>query len=150
MMRRLQQLAQLSGPQQRMLARAWMHIPWTLWRLRTQGYDRVRKAIDALPLKHPPQTTPDALCALGEAVNIAARHGPWTCTCLPRSMVLHELLRRQGLDTQLRIGVRRSGNGIKAHAWVEYGGQPINDRTDIAANYLPFNGDPVTTDFRAS
>lgn len=148
MMRRLQQLSQLTSAQRRALAHACVLIPWTLLRLHTRGYDRFRRSVDALPVHT--STSPEALRPIGEAVNIAARHGPWACTCLPRSMVLHELLRRRGLGTQLRIGVRRDAGGIEAHAWVEYDGQPINDRPDVANDYLPFDGDTAAAHFGAS
>ena len=36
-------------------------------------------------------------------------------------------MERQGYQPQLRIGVRKEGKELKAHAWVEFGGQVIND-----------------------
>jgi hypothetical protein len=54
--------------------------------------------------------------------------------CLHRSLALHYWLRRKGLPSDLRIGVRKDGNELRAHAWVELGGQVMDDRpADVAA-----------------
>jgi len=50
-------------------------------------------------------------------------------------------LRRQGIDSDIRIGVRRGTFGqVEAHAWIEWNGEVLNDCADIAAQYAPFNG----------
>lgn len=52
------------------------------------------------------------------AVMAAAR--PLGATCLAQSLALHELLRRRGVRTRLRIGVAKGeGEPLRAHAWVE-------------------------------
>ena len=71
-------------------------------------------------------------------VDIAARHLPWQPTCLPRSLVLWCLLRRQGVPAELRIGVQKSRQQLNAHAWVEVAGCVVNDTPDIAARFPPF------------
>jgi len=48
------------------------------------------------------------------------------------------LLRRRGIDSQLRIGVRLTGGALEGHAWVEYAGVPVNDRLDVSADFTPF------------
>jgi hypothetical protein len=54
--------------------------------------------------------------------------------CLQRSLVLHRWLHREGLPSELRIGVRKEHGELKAHAWVELRGQVINDRpTEVRA-----------------
>ena len=57
--------------------------------------------------------------------------------CLERSAALHWWLRRDGLPSELRIGVRRQGGQIAAHAWVELDGAPINDRPEALTPFLP-------------
>jgi len=50
-------------------------------------------------------------------------------------------LRRQGIDSDIRIGVRRGTFGqVEAHAWIEWNGEVLNDCADIAAQYAPFSG----------
>ncbi len=47
----------------------------------------------------------------------------WRRTCLRRATVLAALLRREGLDAEVVIGVRRSPAGaLEAHAWVSCDG----------------------------
>lgn len=57
--------------------------------------------------------------AYASVVDMVARNAPWgLVTCLPRSLTLWWLLRRHGVESELRIGVRREGARIVAHAWV--------------------------------
>jgi len=59
-------------------------------------------------------------------------------TCLSHSLVLRRLLRQQGIDSDIRIGVRRGTSGkVEAHAWIEWNGEVLNDCADIAAQYVP-------------
>jgi Transglutaminase-like superfamily len=52
-------------------------------------------------------------------VDMVARNTPWgLVTCLPRSLTLWWLLRQRGIESELRIGVRRDGEHVVAHAWV--------------------------------
>jgi Transglutaminase-like superfamily len=61
-------------------------------------------------------------------VSMVARNIPWgLVTCLPRSLTLWWLLRRQGIESELRIGVRRDGERIVAHAWVVCQGMAIGE-----------------------
>jgi hypothetical protein len=75
-----------------------------------------------------------------EAVWTAARRGPVGGNCLSQSMALWYLLRRQGIETTLRIGVRKEEHELLAHAWLEIGGLPLNDRADVKTRYVPFEG----------
>lgn len=45
-------------------------------------------------------------------------------TCLSRSLALSRLLSARGVATRLRIGVKKHPDGIAAHAWLEYAGEP--------------------------
>ena len=80
--------------------------------------------------------------ALGELVNIAARHTLGPRTCLTRSLLLAWLLRRRGVFSQLRIGVRLTQGMLDAHAWVECDGIPVNDRPYVSTQFASF-GDLV-------
>lgn len=65
--------------------------------------------------------------------------------CLPRSLAVYVLLRRQGVPATLRIGVKRFPFG--AHAWVECLGKVLDDSTDDWQHepYVPIlsTGDPL-------
>ena len=63
--------------------------------------------------------------AFARLAGIAGRRGPVTTTCLRQSLVVRAWLRRRGLDAQLKIGVRKTGAVVDAHAWVELDGVPL-------------------------
>lgn len=50
------------------------------------------------------------------------RYLPIPASCLRESLVLYAMLRRRGAEADLRIGVRREGTALEAHAWVEHPG----------------------------
>jgi hypothetical protein len=45
---------------------------------------------------------------------------PISATCLRESLVLYALLRRRGAAPTFRIGIRKNGTALAAHAWVEH------------------------------
>jgi hypothetical protein len=80
----------------------------------------------------------DEIVRVATLVNIAVLHVPFPATCLTRSLLLDWILRRWGVASQLRIGVRLTQGVLDAHAWVEYAGIPINDRPDVGEQFVPF------------
>ena len=71
-------------------------------------------------------------------VGIASNHGLIRASCLTRSLLIGWLLRRQGVASELRIGVRMINGSLDAHAWLENNGLPINDAPGDVANFAPF------------
>lgn len=61
-------------------------------------------------------------------------------TCLIRSLVLQAILQRQGIPTDLRIGIRKQGELPEGHAWLEYQRSPINESPEQVATYTVFDG----------
>jgi Transglutaminase-like superfamily len=51
-------------------------------------------------------------------VRVASRYVP-RASCLTQALVLHILLRREGLPSRIRIGVSKDAGFFEAHAWVE-------------------------------
>jgi Transglutaminase-like superfamily len=61
-------------------------------------------------------------------LDMVARNTPLgLVTCLPRSLTLWWLLRRHGVESELRIGVRRESARIVAHAWVVCHGAVVGE-----------------------
>lgn len=59
-------------------------------------------------------------------------------TCLSRSLAVRRLLRSVGIDACVRIGTRRAGGALEAHAWVEYVGQTLGESPDgLCYNRFP-------------
>ncbi len=69
--------------------------------------------------------------------------------CLQRSLVLHRWLRQAGLSSELRVGVRKDGTELKAHAWIELEGQVVNDWPESVAQLTPL-ARPRAAQFGAS
>jgi hypothetical protein len=57
-----------------------------------------------------------------------------------RSLTLRGILKRRGLDAELRIGVRKSAEAMEGHAWLEMSGTPINDDPAVTSTYVVFAG----------
>jgi hypothetical protein len=70
-------------------------------------------------------------------LGVAARHYFVRARCLHRSLALQHWLRREGLSSRLRIGVRTEGRVLHAHAWVELGGFTVNDSSAAVAAFTP-------------
>jgi hypothetical protein len=71
-------------------------------------------------------------------VSVASRYSPAWTNCLRQSLVLWYLLRRQGIASELHLGVRREAGEFQAHAWVEFGGLTLNDGQDVRRRYAAF------------
>jgi len=76
--------------------------------------------------------------SLSRIVQIAANRTPWNTTCLQQSVYLHWTLTRRGIDSHLRIGVRRRSGVFEAHAWVECLGHAINESKNVEVRFSPF------------
>ena len=139
---RITQFHALSAMQQRTLLMAWMGLPLFWLGLRVLGLLRFQDWLLKTPAKSVRALALADIRTLGEAVNIAARHTPFPAACLTRSLILVWLLQRQGVKSELRIGVRLTQGSLDAHAWVECGGQPVNDRPE-AINLFASFGDLV-------
>ena len=63
------------------------------------------------------------------------------CNSAPhrQSLALWWLLRRQGIASDLRLGMRKDASRFEAHAWVEYLGRVLNDRNDVHRRFAPFD-----------
>ena len=87
---------------------------------------------------NPTSKTKGKAVSIARAVKLAANHGPYRANCLKQSLVIWWLLQRHGVESTLRIGVRKNAAVLEAHAWVECLGQPLNDVPDIHQRFSPF------------
>lgn len=69
-----------------------------------------------LPLLRPDQKNYAVLIAM--TVNLAARYLPLGKDCFPKAVTARILLGVYGVPYCVFFGVKRTGDGIKAHAWV--------------------------------
>lgn len=139
----LQKWGKLSHTDRSVLLFAWLNIPWTAFSLKLQGFKRVHARLHTHST-HAPTTTAvadlEAALHMARLVDIANRKGIYEGNCLARSLTLAQLLQRNGIAFDLKIGVRKNGITLEAHAWLECAGVPINDSADVGKRFLPMEG----------
>jgi hypothetical protein len=78
----------------------------------------------------------DQAFQISQMVSIAARNGFFRATCLRRSLLIWWFLRRQGIDSKIRFGVRTLKGQLEAHAWVEINTKVISEWDNTYKDYL--------------
>lgn len=114
------------------LARAWAYLLVAKAALPVLPLSRIDALLERLP-GGPAGETALPASRLAGLVDVAARHHLRPMTCLPRSLALKALLRRQGAEADLRIGVRRDAGRLLAHAWIEQDGTPVDEPADLGS-----------------
>ena len=66
---------------------------------------------------------------------LAYGRGPWTSTCLTRSLVLYTMLRQHGYHPRIVIGVEGDRHRFDAHAWAEIDGKPVEEPAETVATF---------------
>jgi transglutaminase superfamily protein len=95
---------------------------------------------ELLSSRTPEVDPPGRVRSTGWLVQVAAEHGIHRGNCLSRSITLWWLLRRQGIASAVRIGVRKGEGALDAHAWVEHEGAAVGDRLARLQRYVPLRG----------
>lgn len=145
LVKRWKQLRRLSGPERWLLAQAAMLLPATALGLALFGLRRCQVALAGVARAcQPPAQIPGVeqlprAQAVARLVAIAVRHGVSRTSCLPQALVLRWLLCRHGIAAELRIGVRKNGSRLQAHAWVECQGLVVSDRADVRNRFAVFD-----------
>lgn len=65
--------------------------------------------------------------------------------CLSQSLVMRHLLYKEGITSEIRIGIDRKNERFDAHAWLEKEGIPLNEHPSIIDNYLILPSDKLNT-----
>jgi hypothetical protein len=139
----------LAPAERRVLLAASLLMPVFALGLRVLGLRRCRALLKPDVLAQTRSELPSPR-VLGQLVNLAARRSPLHASCLTRSLMLTWMLRRRGIASDLRIGVRLEGGRLDAHAWVETDGTPINDDLNIASRFAPLQPQVNVPDGRFS
>ena len=129
----------LSCLERQLFIQALLLLPLSALALRLISFKRLQSfLIHLAPVKQPSKEIPPNARSTHVLVQAAARHGAYCATCLPQSLTLWWLLRRQGVESDLRFGARKEAGQIEAHAWVELLGIPLNDTLDVDQRFKPF------------
>ena len=119
------------------LAEAAAWIAWTRALLTLRPWREVSARFEREPLRPGPPDWTRANLTLW-AVHAVARRVLPEKPCLTQALAARTLLRRLGVDTQLRLGAARDGErGFRAHAWLEHDGDVVMGRMH-AGHYVPF------------
>ena len=87
----------------------------------------------------------DAVHRMARVFAAAARCAPGGARCLPKALALQWLLRGRRIATQLRIGVRKEGDRLQAHAWLEHRGEPLLEDREVHERFAAFERtDPLS------
>jgi hypothetical protein len=139
MQRRLRRLASLDREQRRVFFASLALVPLVQIGLRVVGFRRVARVLTTRSSGAAGvQSVPRARAA-ADAVSLVAGRSVIGARCLGRSLVLWFLLRRRGIDAELVLGATAPEDGrLPAHAWVEVGGEPVNDAADVRERFGSF------------
>ncbi|CAN5350504.1 hypothetical protein BH18GEM1_BH18GEM1_07030 [soil metagenome] len=140
----LPKLARLSRRERRLLTQAVVLLPLTALGLRVVGWGRWHGFLARIPPsgRRPPLVTeaelPDRIQVVSRMTGAAAARLPWKATCLEQSLVLWWLLRRQGVESEVRFGVRKDDDRFQAHAWVEHPLGILDESPEGEHRFAPF------------
>ena len=118
------------------LTEAWLTLSWIDFVISFLPYRWWKSWLLNQPEAETNQITP--LGHLVWSVNAAANHHPAKPTCLRRSLTLKHMLKRRKTPVSLRIGIRKTGTQVDAHAWIEHAGSVVNDSPNITTQYSQF------------
>ena len=139
-MSRLQKFWSLSGAEKKIFFKAMCGLPLVHLRLRLLGFKKYLTQLQRIPLPaiHPEidSTYPAHTSYL---INAAARLVFRRAACLERSIMLWTLLRKKGIESELKIGVAKANKELQAHAWVEIDGTAINEPHDSHQRFTAFD-----------
>lgn len=99
----------------RLILRIWRSYLRVVIRSRKPLPEQVQ-ALGAGPVRFRGAVMPDRLA---RAIHRGLRLGPFTPRCLPKAMVMYEILKEQGEAPELVIGLPDQARSHEAHAWVE-------------------------------
>jgi len=75
---------------------------------------------------------------LVEVFELVVRNHVVAASCLPRALALKRYLRRSGVPSELRMGMRREAGPLEGHVWVESRGKIVGDRESFVSGYVRF------------
>jgi len=143
MLKSLRWFRALKRTAQTLFLRALVMLPLVGLSLKLRGFDATRSTLRKSLSHAIPQADSGSLdkqiILTAHMVNAADRHGLVHPSCLVKSLTLWWLLGRQGIPSQLRVGIRKEGGNLEAHAWVERGGTALNEPEERHHHYAAFD-----------
>ncbi len=142
MWKRIQRFNALERRDQELFLGAYCLLPLVSISLRWRGFRKTKAFLEPfLSVMHGSQN-PDVqkrAARTTQMVRAAGQHGIGHPSCLEFSLVLWWLLARQGIASDLRVGIRKDGETFEAHAWVECGGATMNGTATPHHHFAAFD-----------
>jgi hypothetical protein len=86
----------------------------------------------------------DLTCKLGSSTKVQYvawgiekvwRHTPWSSNCLAKAITGKMMLKRRHIPSTLYMGLKKSENGLEAHAWLRVGKNIITGNDDNLSQF---------------
>lgn len=125
----------------------WLYLSVALWLLVVKTglyllpFDRLRGWVVGFGQSNGKLTNAQEMQTIIQAIErISQFLSSSRINCLPQALVGYMLLRREGFDVQLKIGVLKTpSDQLVAHAWLEYQGQVILGNLQCLGQFAPFS-----------
>ena len=145
MWERLRRFSALERPARRLFLRGAVLLPIVSLSLKTRGFRVTQSKLESSLKKKAAEQNPaeqtNRMALTVRMVHAAVRHGIGHPSCLEESLVLWYLLGRQGIESALRIGIRKDDGEFGAHAWVERDGVALNQPDSQHQHYAAFDAE---------
>ncbi len=105
-----------------LVGRVWTHYARVSYALRRHSLPDLVRSLDRLPARGRSRQHP---ATYARAIHLGLRLGPWAPRCLPKALIMFRLLREQGDNPQLVIGIPERATTHIAHAWIELEGKDV-------------------------
>lgn len=139
LIRKLNSFLNLSFKEQSLLIQALILLPLVHLSLKLKGMKYTQAILTRLSSsvdnKNEKKENLYIVIITAKMVKIASKY-QICATCLRRSLVLWFLLKKQGINSKLCIGVRQEKGQFEAHAWVEFKGIPINENENLKEMFV--------------
>lgn len=125
-MRRLRSYLKLSGAEKWLLIRSILWL-WLFWLgLRVLSFQKLYRLVGRFSKPWSSrQGHPAAPQLISRSVEKSGRYILGQDSCFPQALTGYLLLNRAGYAPRLYIGVKKDGNTLKAHAWIEMDGEVL-------------------------
>ena len=136
----LNQLRALSIEEWRLLLMSIVLLPLTAFALHLSGFKKTKTLLTRFIPIHAEHTISDAeqlkiAGRVARMVDIAANHSFYSANCLKKALVIWWILKREGISTELKIGVMKEKEDLHAHAWIEINGNVLIDDENTIQNF---------------
>jgi len=142
--KQLDKLQKLSVTERKILLLSLLLLPVIALSLKLKGFNMTQAFLSKhIPAKRkcflPENEELEIAQSTARMLSIAAHNGLYKASCLERSLATWWLLQRKGIHTELKIGVSKKAKNFAAHAWLEYPGNVLAERTDLKDCFSAFD-----------